>query len=62
MEHSVAEKNDNKNLREKSSGLWGISRYWWVLIIVVAMGYLFGKDLALKHNEVDQANTGSLSQ
>ena len=54
--------DDDSKLKEKSSGRWGIARYWWVLIIVVAMGYLFGKDLALKHNEVDQGNTVSIYQ
>lgn len=44
---------------EATSEMWGISRYWWVLIIIVALGYMFGKDLAFKHNEADQATIAS---
>lgn len=58
----MTENGNDKKPEKKSSGRWGISRYWWALIIVVALGYMFGKDLALNHNKTDQANAVSAGQ
>jgi len=58
----MSSNTDDDAPKEKATGFLGITRYWWILIIVVVIGYTFGKDLALTHNEADQANTVSTDQ
>jgi len=55
----MSDSTDDGAPKEKATSILGITRYWWIILIVIVIGYTFGKDLALTLNQADQANTVS---